>query len=127
VSFAPSAKTVAQKLGIGEGARLLRLGRAPALELPRVKRVRQRADVVLVSVTGAAQLARVLEGALAARSDGGRLWLCYDKAGAVSRAEIGAVLASGRSQLTWFRQVALPEGWSAIWVKRRAEFKTLNR
>jgi hypothetical protein len=127
VSFATSSKSVAQKLGVVAGARVLRIGAEPALELPPVKRVRQKADVVLVSVTRSAQLTDAIERALAARSASGRLWLCYDKAGDVSRAEIGAALASAPSQLTWFRQVALPEGWSAIWVKRRSEFKTLNR
>jgi hypothetical protein len=45
----------------------------------------------------------------------------------VRRADLGAVLTQTASQLTWFRQVALPADWSAIWVKRRSEFKVLNR
>lgn len=127
MAFTPSTKSPEAKLGLVAGARLLRHGDEPALALPRVVRVRKKADVVLVTVTSVTELERVLEGALAARSDSGRLWLCYARRGPVSRAQIGAVLKRTPSALTWFRQVALPDGWSAIWVKRRSEFKVLNR
>lgn len=126
MSFTPSTKSVAQKLGVEEGTRVFLLGPLPALELPRVRRVRREADVVMVAVVTSKDLARVVEGALSARSDGGRLWLCYEKGGAVSREDIGAVLDQTPSRLTWFRQVALPDDWSAIWVKRRTEFKVLH-
>ncbi len=129
MAFKRSTRSVAERLGLWADTRLLTLG-AP---LPRSERwpgvrVEDDADVVVVGCATMSDVERFALSAWQARRDGGRLWFAYRKGRRdFTRAALGAALEGQDPGLTWFRQIAIDETWSAIWFRHRSEFKTLNR
>jgi hypothetical protein len=128
-AFKASTRPVAERLGLRADTRLLALGTLlPGWERWPGLRVEDDADVVVVGCEAKADIERFALAAWRARRDGGRLWFAYRKGRRdFTRADLGAALDAQDVGLTWFRQVAIDETWSAIWFKHRTEFKTLNR
>jgi len=127
--FVPSTRTPSEKLGIAEGTRLLVLGVAPngADQWPG-ERVTVDADVVLVGCAAASDVVSLVPVALAARRPDGRLWLAYRLGRRdFTRTNLGEAVEARGLDLTWYRQVSLDAGWSAIWFRRRSEFRSLRR
>ena len=129
MAFQSSSRPVAERLGLSESGRFLALGTPlPGSEGWPGERVEDEADVVVVSSETTSDVERFASPALQVRRDGGRLWFAYRKGrGDFTRADLGAALDAQGLGLTWFRQIAIDKTWSAIWFKRRGEFKTLNR
>lgn len=80
---------------------------------------RGAADAVLLYAAGAATLASSLPAARRRLAEGGRLWICYPKAGQLgtdlNRDKL-AQLAQAQG-LDPVRQVAIDDTWSALWFK----------
>lgn len=124
----PSERPVSARLGLAEDARVLLLGEPPpgSTHWPG-QPCEDDADVVVVSCRSAAEVATLVPAGLAARRGQGRLWLAYDRRDrGFGRTALGSAVDALGLDLTWYRQTALSEGWSAIWFKRRSEFKTLR-
>jgi hypothetical protein len=128
MAFARSAKLPHEKLGIADDTRLLVLGVAPegADRWPG-ERVPDDADVVIVGCTAASDVVTLVPAALAARRIDGRLWVTYRLGRRdFTRAILGETVEGCGLDLTWYRQVSLDAGWSAIWFRRRSEFRSLH-
>jgi hypothetical protein len=128
MSFEPSSRSAAQKLGIEAQTRLLLLGSPlpESIALAGIV-VDGDADVVLIVCADAQDVTGNLMTGLAHRLPDGRLWLAYRKGDRrFTRAQLGAAVDSLELDLTWFRQASLDDKWTAIWFKRRVEFRTLN-
>jgi hypothetical protein len=128
MSFRESSRSASQKLGIEPQTRLLLLGRPlpEAIALGGIV-VDGDADVVLITCASAQDVIDHLATGLARRLPDGRLWLAYRKGNRkFTRAQLGAAVDSLVLDLTWFRQASLDDEWTAIWFKRRVEFRTLN-
>jgi hypothetical protein len=115
-------------MGLSRGCRLLALG----LPLPGtaewdVVRVDDDADVVIAACTSVGDVLDLVPRAWAARKPGGRLWVAYRKGRRdLTRTSLGEAVDGLGLGLTWFRQTSVDEAWSAIWLKHRSEFRTLN-
>lgn len=84
-------------------------------------------DVVVITCDSAQDVLDNLAIGLALRRPDGRLWLAYRMGGwEFTRSHVGAAVDSLNLDLTWFRQISLDDQWSAIWFKRRTEFRALN-
>jgi hypothetical protein len=128
MSFPPSSGSATQKLGIDGRTRLLLLGGSlpDSIALDGTV-VDDSADVVVITCDSAQDVLDNLAIGLALRRPDGRLWLAYRKGGReFTRSHVGAAVDSLNLDLTWFRQISLDDQWSAIWFKRRTEFRTLN-
>lgn len=128
MAFKASARPLADRLGLAADTRWLALGTPPSgfEEWPGTH-VDGDADVVIVWCRTTADVQRFAGEAWRARRDAGRLWFAYRKGRRdLTRAQLGETLDEQGLGLTWFRQIAVDEIWSAIWFKHRSEFKTLN-
>jgi hypothetical protein len=128
VAFTPSKRPLAARLRLTEGARVMVLGEPPpGAETWPGHRCHDDADVVIVSCRSETDVTTLVPIGLAARDGHGRLWLAYDRrARGFGRTALGAAVDALGLDLTWFRQTALEDGWSAIWFKRRSEFRTVR-
>jgi len=128
MSFKPSARSVTQKLGIEARTRLLLLGSPlPDSIKPAGVLVDHDADIVLLVCADEQDVIDNLETGLVRRLPDGRFWLAYRRGNReFTRTHLSAAVDSLDLDLTWFRQVSLDGGWSAIWFKRRTEFRKLN-
>jgi hypothetical protein len=128
MSFKPSSRPATQKLGIDARTRLLLLG-SPlpvSIAIDGIV-VAGDADVVLITCADAQDVSDNLETGLARRRPDGRLWLAYRKGDPeFTRTHLSAAVDSLHLDLTWFRQASLGGEWTAIWFKRRTEFRKLN-
>jgi hypothetical protein len=127
MAFTPSARSLPDRLGLTDDTRLLVLGAPPRASDWPGQVSDGDADVVVIACRSEGDVAALVPLGLAARRPGGRLWLAYDRRDRTfgRSALAGAVEALGLD-LTWYRQTALPDDWSAIWFKRRSEFRTLH-
>jgi hypothetical protein len=129
VTFKPSDRPLPERLGLSPGSRLLVLGTPlPGMDDWDVVRVGDDADVVIAVCMSVEDVLGLVPRAWAARKPGGRLWVAYRKGRRdLTRTEIGEAVEGLALGLTWFRQTSVDEVWSAIWLKHRTEFRTLNR
>jgi hypothetical protein len=128
MSFKPSSRSATQKLGIEARTRLLLLGSPlpDSISLDGIV-VDGDADVVLITCADAQDVIDHLASGLARRLPDGRLWLAYRKGNRTfTRTHLGAAVDSLDLDLTWFRQASLDGVWTAIWFRRRGEFRKLN-
>lgn len=128
MAFRRSPKPVGDKLGIEPGSRVLVLGTPPAgSEGWPGDRVTGDADVVVIGCRTVTDAAALVPDGLAAGRPTGRMWLAYRLGDdALTRSMLGDAVEALGLELTWFRQVSLDDGWSAIWFKRRSEFRRLR-
>ena len=128
VTFKPSGKPLPERLGLLPGSRLLALGTTlPGMEDWDVVRVGDDADVVIAACLSLEDVGALVPRAWAARRPAGRLWVAYRKGRRdLSRTDIGEAVDGLGLGLAWFRQTSVDEAWSAIWLKHRTEFRTLN-
>jgi len=128
VSFKPSDRPLPERLGLSSGSRLLVLGTPLAgMDDWDVVRVGDDADVVIAACLALGDVLELVPRAWAARRPGGRLWVAYRKGRRdLTRTDLGEAVEGLGLGLTWFRQTSVDEVWSAIWLKHRTEFRTLN-
>jgi hypothetical protein len=128
VTFKPSDRPLAERLGLSSGSRLLVLGTPlPGMEGWDVVRAGDDADVVIAACMSVEDVLGFVPRAWAARRPGGRLWVAYRKGRRdLTRTDLGEAVEGLGLGLTWFRQTSVDEVWSAIWLKHRTEFRKLN-
>ena len=127
MAFAPSSRPLPDRLGLSDDARLLLLGAPPGSSDWPGQVSDDDADVVVIACRSVADVAAFVPVGLAARRPGGRLWLAYDRRDRTfGRSALARAVDALGLDLTWYRQTALSDGWSAIWFKRRSEFRTLH-
>ena len=129
MAFTPSTRSVADKLGLTEGATFLVLGDAPpTIDAGGATQAKSLSDVVLVVCRSEDDVRRLLTRGWEARKPGGRLWALYEKGKrSFTRTQLGAEVDGVGLGVTWFRQVSLGDLWSGVWFKHRSEFRTLKR
>lgn len=126
-----STKSVAEKLGIDEGDRVL-LVDAPADyretlgPLPGGVELDERPDgtydVVQLFVANADAFEANVETAIEATDGDGRLWITYPKKRSAVDSDLSRdVLAELMDGMDWrgARQIAVDETWSALWFRPR--------
>ncbi|GAA1989089.1 DUF3052 domain-containing protein [Kitasatospora viridis] len=115
------AKTVAEKLLVREGTRVLVLGAPQGWSLGAGEPpVAGEADAVLLFAPDAAALERELDGALAAVPHDGLAWVAYRKGGAKAGTDLNRDILQARLAdhgVTGVTLVALDETWSAMRVR----------
>jgi hypothetical protein len=124
-----SGTPLARKLGIEPGMRVALIGDAPDDLAGRlegavvVRRLSGRFELILVFVRSRAQLDRRLPAVLAARGEGGSLWLAWPKraSGVATDLDDTVVRASGlASGLVDNKVCAIDKTWSGLrFVARR--------
>ena len=128
MTFKPSDRPLPERLGLSSGSRLLVLGTPlPGMDDWDVVRVGDDADVVIAACSSVGDVLDLVPRAWAARRPAGRLWVAYRKGRRdLTRTDLGEAIEGLGLCLTWFRQTSVDEVWSAIWLKQRTEFLTLN-
>ena len=128
MTFKPSDRPLAERLGLSPGSRLLVLGTPlPGMDDWDVVRVDDDVDVVIAACLSRGDVLDLVPRAWAARRPAGRLWVAYRKGRRdLTRTDIGEAVEGLGLGLTWFRQTSVDDVWSAIWLKHRTEFRTLN-
>jgi hypothetical protein len=127
MAFTPSARPLPERLGLNDDTRLFVLGAPPGSTDWPGQVTDADADVVVIACRSHADVAALVPMGLAARRTGGRLWLAYDQRDRTfGRTELARAVDALGLDLTWFRQTAMADGWSAIWFKRRSEFRTVR-
>ena len=127
MAFTPSARPLPDRLGLTDDTRLRTFGAPPGSADWPGHITDNDADVVVIACRSDADVAAFVPMGLAARSAGGRLWLAYDRRDRTfGRTQLASAVDALGLDLTWFRQTALESGWSAIWFKRRSEFRTVH-
>jgi hypothetical protein len=128
VTFKRSDRSLPERLGLSPGSRLLALGTPlPGMDEWDVLRVGEDADVAIAACVSLGDVFDLVPKAWAARRAGGRLWVAYRKGRRdLTRTDLGEAVEALGLGLTWFRQTSVDAAWSAIWLKHRTEFRTLN-
>lgn len=128
VTFRRSDRSLSDRLGVEPGCRLLVIGAPlPAIEGWDATRVAHDADVVVAACLALGDVIDLVPRGWAARRAGGRLWVAYRRGRKeLTRDDVGKAIEGLGLGLTWFRQTAVDDVWSAIWFKHRSEFRTLR-
>jgi hypothetical protein len=123
-------KSIAQKLGLGEGMNLALinapradiLGETPSLVGTDHEPQLPAYDAIIIFATSFAEMRTFVDGAIGSYKPKGLLWLCYPKltsklAGDLNRNELMNFIEDFRP----VTQVALDDDWSAMRFRRHEE------
>jgi hypothetical protein len=128
MTFSRSDRPLSSRLGVRPGCRLLAMGTPlAATDGWDIVPVTDDAEVVIAACLTVVEILDLVPQAWSARRAGGRLWVAYRKGRRdLTRNDLGRAVEGLGLGLTWFRQVAVDEVWSAIWFKHRSEFRSIH-